>query len=293
MKWLIIQSGGEHRGQDGWAPNWFLRECFSLQDALIRHGQVADVWGLRHDNYAATPDFNSYDAIFMAENYEFDWIPDLSTFRGLKFQWVIDLHHQGPDPYTKFARRFIPSMMLHATAHLMPDYANLLDMPVKHGWWPNAVDDRYFDLARYPKLSREVDCVFIGGIGTRKSAIETMRSKAGMAYDYGITGYNYINALRATKVAFNMPINRDINYRTFEAIGLGACLLTQADPDLQRLGFEHEQNCVLYQTAEQAAELSTHLVRSRDYERIAENGHKLLARHTYFARIGTLLDILV
>ena len=38
MKWLILQSAGEHDGSDGWEPNHFPRECFAVADALKRLG---------------------------------------------------------------------------------------------------------------------------------------------------------------------------------------------------------------------------------------------------------------
>ena len=74
MKILIIQSAGEHNGTTHYCKNDHLRECMSLQDAFIRNGWEADVWGKRHNK--RMPNFNDYDCILNLENYELEWLPD-------------------------------------------------------------------------------------------------------------------------------------------------------------------------------------------------------------------------
>ena len=57
MKVLIIQENGRHE------ENRNFRECFCLQRSFIKLGNTADVWGLGHENYNTTPDYEDYDLI--------------------------------------------------------------------------------------------------------------------------------------------------------------------------------------------------------------------------------------
>lgn len=286
MKWLIIQSDGEHKGQDNWAPNWFLRECYSLQDALIRHGQLAHIWGLRHDNFSQRPDFNSYDFVLVAENYDFDWIygiPDLyrNNRRTTLIQWVIDFHCQPHTVYTKLDA----DIYLHATRPLIAEFQSFAPK-ARHIWFPNAVDDRYF---RPKGRTKETDILFIGGGGPRRPVIDAMVQQAGLTYTYGVTGYDYISALQKAKIGFNSALNGDINYRTFETLAVGTCLLTQHDPCLTALGFHNGNNCVMWYTVAEAIQLTKDLLRTGLWRGIGVAGYALSKQHTYEQRIGNLL----
>jgi hypothetical protein len=44
MKWLVIQSAGEHNGSDGLTKNDHLRECFAIKHAIEKIGYQCDVW---------------------------------------------------------------------------------------------------------------------------------------------------------------------------------------------------------------------------------------------------------
>jgi len=289
MKWLIVQSDGQHKGQDEWAPNWFLRECYGLQDALIRCEQQVDVWGLRHVNYGVVPDFNSYDFIVIAENYEFDWIPPLARFtKPTVIQWIIDLHHQGPQPYLDACAKHAPQIILHATRHLMDAFADYY--PAKHIWFPNAVDDRYFNVARFPQATKVRDLLFIGGVGTRKAILDKMVMECGLVCLYGVTGYTYLEAVARARIQFNKDINGDINYRTFETLALGTCLLTSFDEDLATLGLISEKNCLVYHSADEAVEMARHALEFSTWRQYATAGLAVAPRHTYHARVKALIN---
>lgn len=290
MRWLVIQSDGVHKGQDDWAPNWFLRECYSLQDALRRSGHEADVWGLRHANYAQTPDFNSYDAVILAENYEMDWLPDFSKmWRPLRIQWIIDLHWQPWEVYYPWSQHM--DIVMHATLSSIEPYERQVPKP-KHVWFPNAVDDRYFNLEiPYSTGNRPTDVVFIGGKGApREKTIDRMVAEVGMFYGYGITGHDYINALRKAKIGFNKNLAGDLNYRTFETIACGGCLVTQRDWALEKLGFVDGHNCVLYESDDEAVSQTKELLASGKWADIGYAGHVLSAKHSYAERIKLLLN---
>lgn len=287
MKWLIIQSDGVHKGQDGWEPNWFLRECYSVQHALKLLSEEADVWGLRHDNFSTTPDFDSYHAIILAENYEMDWVPDLAYRAPFRFHWVIDLHWQ---PWTNYYRWSEASdIVLHATQQFIETYEKHVLRP-KHYWFPNAVDDRYFNLKGAPS-DRAHDIVFIGGKGKpREQLIDRMVAEAGMFYGYGITGRSYIRTLQHAKIGFNKSLAGDINYRTFETIACGACLLTERNWNLEKLGFTDGVNCVLYESDDHAVELAKELLSTGRWKEIGRAGAELAKKHTYAERVKLLLS---
>lgn len=288
MRWLIIQSDGVHKGQDGWSPNAFLRECYGLQWALRANNEEADIWGLRHENFESPPDFNSYDFILLLENYETSWLPDFSRMsRALRLQWIIDLHcFQDWNFFSRISQDM--DIVLHSTRPFIPDYQELAPK-CRHLWFPNAVDDRYFRLDE-SKPERFSDILFIGGKGPARAALlDRMVSETGMTYGYGMTGTQYIIALQTAKIGFNKNQAKDINYRTFEVIACGGCLLTDRDPALGDLGFIHNGNCVLYESADEAVALARKLLIDGSWKTIAEAGHQLSAKHTYTQRIKDLL----
>jgi len=288
MRWLIIQSDGQHKGQDTWAPNWFLRECYGIQDALLRNGHQAEVWGLRHPNYAVTPDFNSYDYILIAENYEFDWIPDLSGTKPVKIQWIIDLHYQNAGPYLRICERLKPQIVLHATKKLMAGFE--IQYPAKHIYFPNAIDDRYFNPARHTDEVKSRRIIFVGGRGTREEILLKMEREAGLECYYGVTGYEYIKLLAMADIQFNKALDCDVNYRNFETIAMGTCLLTDYSKELEALGFYHGENCLTYMDPRQAVGFARDALNEPEYRQsIAQRGQALSLLHTYTARIATLL----
>ena len=289
MRWLIIQSDGAHKGQDDWEPNWFLRECYGIQRALISHGMHADIWGLRHGCYLGPkPNFESYEVVLFIENYEFDWLPDFNWSHPLKIQWIIDLHVQ-PNAYQFLSNRI--DVVLHSTESLIADYSSQVPRP-KHIWFPNAVDDYYFNLAA-PAPVRDIDLIFIGGKNGppsgRKDTVERMERDAGLRYEYQVSGFSYIGRLKRAKIGFNRSINVDLNYRAFETIALGACLLTDYNPMLEKLGFVHGKNCLVYHTDDEAVQLAKECLSTGTWKQIGEAGVELSKKHTYRERIKELL----
>ena len=287
MKWLIIQSDGAHKGQDGWEPNWFLRECYAIQHALKVFGDRVDVWGLRHANYAQTPDFSSYGGIFTIENYEFNWLPRVNKYdRALRLFWIIDAHWQPLNTYADAIKGY--DIVLHSTRGFVEPYQKLYPQ-VKHVYFPNGVDDRYFDANKYRSKPHRKPLIFIGGKSApRAEAIDRMTTECGMEYGYGITGLKYIEAVLDAKIQFNKGLNGDINYRNWETIGLGTCLLTEYDPEMETLGFQHNVNCLFYRTIDEAIALAKLYTTNGVWLRIANAGYDLSQQHTYAQRIADL-----
>lgn len=288
MKWLILQSDGEHKGQDGWEPNWMMRECYAIQHALRVFGDHADIWGLRHDNYRTPPDIHSYDGIFTCENYEFAWLPHVNgCYRALRLFWIIDAHWQPLNAYADAIKGY--DIVLHSTRGFIKPYQQLYPDP-RHIYFPNGVDDRYFDRPLYPYTPPQTDLIFIGGkAAPRAAAIDYMVKECALRYAYGVTGVAYVRAVLNAKIQFNKGLNGDINYRNWETIGLGTCLLTEFDPEMELLGFKHDLNCLFYHTPEEAAQLAKTYLANGQWRRIAEAGYRLSRHHTYVKRVATLI----
>lgn len=284
MKWLILQSDGVHKGQDGWEPNWQMRECYAIQHALEVMGDKADVWGLRHSNYATRPDFHSYDGIFCCENYEFDWLPHVNgCYRALRVYWIIDAHWQPLNAYADAIQGY--DVVLHSTRGFIKPYQQLYPKH-QHIYFPNGVDSRFFDMARYAPPARTRPLIFIGGkAAPRAAAIDRMIAEAGMFYGYGITGMKYVEAILNAKMVWNKGLNGDINYRNWEALGLGACLLTEYDPEMEALGLQHGVNCLFYRTIDEAIEFARLYTENGRWEQIGRAGYELAMKHTYIKRV--------
>ncbi len=284
MKWLIIQSAGEHDGiRDKWTPNDYLRECFAIKYALETNKQEADIWGLRHSNFKSKIDFEGYDIILCIENYEIGWLPDFKALRKpLKLQWCIDLHCGGRNRLQKITPNM--DMVLHSTRSLLPAYAKLYPKQ-KHVWFPNGVDDRYF----FPKnLPKKENIVFVAHPRNRGGWIKNLAKDVGMKH-YFETGRDMFKRVSEAKVHFNVSISCDVNYRCFETIGLGTALLTNYIPEMEDLGFRDGINCKLFKTYAECVSGVGELLKDNRYVSVGENGYTLSKEHTYTKRIKDLL----
>jgi hypothetical protein len=263
-----------------------MRECYAIQHALFTLGDNVDVWGLRHANYRQTPDFNSYDGIFTCENYEFSWLPHVNgCWRAQRIFWIIDAHWQPLNAYAEAIKGY--DIILHSTRRFIKPYQHLYPGP-KHIYFPNGVDDRFFNAKNYTGKHTH-PLIFIGGKATpRAAAINRMIAEAGLEYSYGVTGMKYVEAVLDAKIQFNKGLNGDINYRNWETVGLGTCLLTEYDPEMEALGFKHNVNCLFYRTIDEAVDLAKLYTSNDAWQRIAQAGYALSHQHTYIQRINTL-----
>jgi len=286
MKVLIIQSDGEHKGQDSYCRNDYLRECWALRHAFQQNGiRDVTVWGLRHNNFHQKPKFNEYDYVFVLEQYEAKWLPDLSKItKPKKIQWIIDLHCQKPDWYKRISKDC--DVILHSTKSLIEGYKK--DLPSKqHVWFPNGVDDRYFDANKLTPKNRD-GFIFVGSdISCRREWIDYSKT-LGMKYMFK-TGEDMIMAINSAKVHFNKSVSCDVNYRNFETIGLGTCLLTNYLPEMDLLGFKDGVKCLMYKNKEEIKEKLEYALENNRYHSIGMGGFVLSSAHTYRQRIENLI----
>jgi len=273
MKVLIIQENGHHD------VNRNFRECFCLQRAFRHYGLEADVWGKLHENYDAAPDWDAYDLIFTFENW--DWLPDLSKVKTKKILWAIDSHCKGPRVYENIANEHNYDFLFHA----VPYFAN------KNNWLPNCYDD---ELIKPLNLDKIYDIGFCGNIVNRGNLINLLqRSFDNFKLDEFVMGDNMVRAINSYKVHFNANISIDINYRNFETIGCGTCLLTSHHDYLHHLGFQDGENCLIYKNQQEMIEKIHWALENPDEVGKINMGASVLAeRHTYKNRIKTLLNFL-
>ena len=127
MKTLIIQEAGRHEANKNY------RESLCMRRALKILGKQTDVWGLNHENFNETPEFDSYDLIINLENYdETGWLPDLSLYnKPIKFLWSIDAHCRGMEPYMKIFHAGKYDKILQATKDFVNEHSV---------WFPSAYD---------------------------------------------------------------------------------------------------------------------------------------------------------
>lgn len=283
MKWLIIQSDGEHKGQDSYTRNDYLRECYAIKYALELNKCDVDIWGKRHSNFNSDINFNKYDYILCIENYELDWLPDLSSIKCPKLYWIIDLHCQDINVYKKHINCY--DLILHSTKSLINKLQYVIPNK-KHIWFPNGVDDRFFIKSNLPKI---YDFLFVGNKNIeRKHLVERLEKEENLCYKFA-TGIDMINYISQAKIHFNKSISCDINYRNFETIGLGTCLLTNDISELRDLGFEDKENCLMYSTYEEIIEKYKYGLKDNNYERIGNQAAIFAKEHSYSKRIKELL----
>jgi hypothetical protein len=276
MKTLLIQEAGRHK------VNSNFRECLSLQRAMQDQNHDAEVWGLGHDNYTKTPDWDSYDLIINLENHdETNWIPDLSKAKTKKFIWSIDAHCKGIQSYMKTFYDGKYDLILQST----PEFLN------EHSvWFPNCYDD---DLIMPLGIEKRHDVGFCGMINNRGGLIDILSSFFAFRLDEKVLGQNMVHSINSYKVHFNANISIDINYRNFETIGCGTCLLTNYNQYYDKLGFIDGVNCLIYKDVNEMIE-KIKMALNNDNLRynIEQGGLELAKQHTYKKRIKIIEELL-
>lgn len=276
--WLIIQSAGEHEEN-----KWF-RECWAIASALADNACSVDVWGLRHDNFISVPDFNSYDAILCLENYGLNWLPDFKKIAGpKKFHWIVDLHCQPANVYDEMSNGC--DVVLHSTKSLISSYQKR-HPDKRHIWFPNGVDNRYFYQQKRTKI---MDLAFVASNHpSRERFVQNVSTRTGMHRSF-LRGQAMIDRIAESKIHFNKNIGVDVNYRTFETIGIGTCLLTDFKHEMLDLGFIDGYNCLMYNDIDDLIRKYEYAIKENKWEEIGNNGAVFAKQHTYTQRIYNLL----
>lgn len=278
-KWLVVQSNLEY-GPYGPENCEFLRECYSLKYALEQNGQEADIWGVRHKDLSPDIDFDSYDYILFAEQYEFEWVPlgDIRRSKAKKLIWVADIHVH------KTYYTLIPMFdyILHPIRALIPEISKMFPEQ-KHIWFPSSFDSRYYFQRNLPKI---YDVIWMGS-HTRKYIKELQRDVGLIQMLKG--GQGYIDALAQAKVVVNSRGSIDVSYKNFETIGVGSCLVTYYDEALVALGFVDGINCYMYKNYDEFVFKIRQALEDYNWSIVGGNGYYLSKTNDYISRIKQLL----
>jgi hypothetical protein len=278
MKILIIQENGRHE------KNKNFRECFSLKRAFEFHGHQATVWGLNHENFKITPEWNNYDLIFNLENYDTSgWVPSLKQCKAHKILWSIDAHCRGVDIFDNTFKEGGYQLLLHSTR----DYAT----GANRVWFPNAFDDDL--VVKMNNVNKQHFIGFCGNYVNRKTLIDKIDKDFLIKKDIFVIGLDMVKAVNSYKIHFNKNISNDINYRSFETLGCSTVLLTNKNHQYNKLGFKDMENCILYSDLFELKDKLRYLSGdSKKLEDIRSRGYKLSSEHTYKIRIDKLLMFL-
>lgn len=276
MKLIIIQEHSRHQG------NIQYRECLSLKRAFEFRGHEADVWGLGHENYQLTPNWNDYDLIINIENYdETGWVPNLKDVKKPKFIWAIDAHCKGLDSYLRTCVDGKYDLILQSTPEFMTENSV---------WFPNCYDD---DLIKPLNLEKKYNVGFCGNINNRGHLIDLIDRKFGIKKDIFVIGDDMVKSINSYKVHFNANISIDINYRNFETIGCGTCLLTSYNPHYDKFGLKDGINCLIYKTENEMLEKIDIILNDEKLRNsIESSGLELAKYHTYKSRVQIIEELM-
>jgi len=277
MKGLIIQEASS-------TPECFeFRESLCIQRAFKYHGVDVDVWGMGFDNFFARPNFNDYDFILNCENYDSGWVPDLSLFsKPFKMLWSIDAHCRGIDVFEREFQRGNYNILLHSTKNLVTNS--------HHYWWANSFCD---EKIKKLDLEKEHWLSFVGNYVNRKPIIDMLESEHGLKKFISVRGDDMVKEINKSYIHFNMNISIDLNYRHFETIGCGTCLLTSYSSMAEELGFIDGENVIFFKSTQDLHDKLNFYKNKKDkVKKIADNGYELSKKHSYKKRVLNLIEIL-
>jgi glycosyltransferase involved in cell wall biosynthesis len=276
MKFLIIQENGRH------IISKHLRECNSLQRAILFNGEECDVWGLGHDNFDKVPEFNSYDVIINLENYDTGWVPSLASFtKPIKLLWAIDSHFRGKDYYTSVFNEGRYTKTLEATKYFVDSNSV---------WFPNCYDSDF--ITPLSDIEKNNLLGFCGNFVNRKDLFDQIKGYfPEFRLDIDVRGINMIRAINSYNILFNKNISVDINYRNFETAGCKTCLLTDYNEQYDELGFKDKENFFTYKSVDEAVEIINFLKNNPEIiNTVSEKGYELVSKkHTFKARAKSLI----
>ena len=277
MKVLILQENGRHEA------NREFRESQCLNRAFKSLGVESEVWGQGHDNFSSEPDYGSYDLIINLENYDSSgWVPDLKYVQAKKFLWSIDAHMKGPQIDLDEADRGNYDLILQAVPHFVDQQGSM--------FFPSCYDDTIMGPLGIEKTS---DVGFCGNIINRGALISAIDKQYGIKQDIFVIGDAMVQAINSYKIHFNANISVDINFRNFETIGCGTCLLTSGHPAYGVLGFIDGENCLIYNSIDDMLDKIGETLKDDEKRiRIANAGLQLARKHTYKERAKQILTLL-
>lgn len=288
MKILIIQECGRHQ------KNKAFRECENFKRAFDKLGIECSIWGLGYDNFKIpfAEISKEHDVFLVLENYdESGWVPDLSLYKQLKLNWIIDCHCGNLIKYIEFSKKSNIHIHLNSSEQYIKYFSGAYQ---KAFWFPNAYPDDLID--HRPNIQKTIDIGFCGSmIGDRLQWLDLIEKRYGnkLQKDIFVIGDDMINKINSYKIALNKSISDDINYRVFETLGTKTLLITNNVPNIERI-FSNHKHCVIYSSIEDLFDqLDYYTNNFQKCCEIAENGYQhVKSSHTYLSRAKSILEII-
>lgn len=283
MKILIIQEKGRHKENENF------REALNFKRALERAGVDCIVWGLNYDNFKIPFEDiqKECDVIILLENYEqTPWLPDLSSVKKLKLFWSIDSHCV-LGSHLMICKKNKIDIVLNAIESDMAAFKK----NHKVIYFPNAYPS---DLIYHkPDVEKKYDIGFCGGDGNRASWFDFLSKNVNFKRDDFVIGNSMVNAINSYRIHFNRNIANDINYRTFETLGVKTLLLTNYTENLENL-FKIGEHLVIYDSQQDLLDKIKYYINNEsEKNKIQEFGYKhVIENHTYDVRAKQIIDII-
>ena len=261
-----------------------------MQRSLQRAGHECTVWGLNYDNYSIPFEEISkgHDILLSLENYDTGWHPCVNSFKGLKVFWSID-SHCSLGMHLKHCQKSSYDLLLSSTQSYMGHYKNLVKQCV---WFPNAYPSDF--IRPHPDVHRVYQIGFCGSsIPQRDAVLDIVSKNFNLKKDTFVIGDDMVKALSSYKIAFNCNISDDINFRTFEATGAGAMLITNYTPNIEKL-FVLDKEIVTYRTVDELLQkIDFYSKNEEKRESIASAGFaRSFKDHSYDTRVNQIVSII-
>jgi len=196
--------------------------------------------------------------------------------------WSIDTHVRAKN---RFQIYFQEDFNLILTCH--KDYTENFHK-TRCEWLPLAADP---DLHRPMKTPKIYDIAFVGNTNPqvypdRVRYLEALSKKYRVGVFPNLFGDEMVTVLNQGKLVFNKSFNGDFNMRVFEALSMGACLLTDRVQNGLSDLFEDGKHLITYgDLVELDQKAAYYLLHDEEREAIARAGRaEVLARHTYYIR---------
>lgn len=160
------------------------------------------------------------DVLVVADKSRAPFVLGMEDFPCLTVFYSVDSHIHAWQPY--YAQGF-DACLVSLRDHI-PRFAGAF-LPAERIWWSPAF--AWAEDAPRPDLPRDMDCLFVGTLNAdlplRAAFLDALgRRLPGLT----VTRGNYRALYPRARVVLNHCEHADLNFRVFEAMGCGACLVT-------------------------------------------------------------------
>lgn len=278
-------------------PHAMCKEGFSLFDAAKDYGVTSELAG--KDFKISETDIpeiaNNYDLIVVSENYYkaksetnglgwawWDW----KSIKTPKLFWAIDTHIKNYRPFIRSSKfDFVACNNKSDVAYYAKK--NFFGKTPKAFFLPLAIRKDMYEVDHDVNAKHNIS--FIGSLISeeRKYYVSKYKMNHQMAF-----GHDYVKAMQASKICFNLSLSYDLNCKYFEVLGSGSFLLSNNSNDFMYELFDNNllSECIWKDEDEFAKKLNYFLNNNEERIRISSSLREhVLVNHTYHNRISEII----